>query len=371
MPAPDVLSSAAAPARRPKRNSFVRHAADTVGRCVVRLDVDRGTGEAEEAALAASRTRAAVLRSLFGRQTQPEPPRERGQGSGFLVSPAALGGCDQASTQQLVLTNAHVVAGARPGGVRVTLADGRAFAAAVLGCDAVSDVALLSVALEGVQSAPMGDSDDTETGDWVIALGCPFGLDSSVTLGIVSSVSRSAADVGVPDRRLRFLQTDAPINPGSSGGPLVNEYAEVIGMSTAVRADSDGIGFALPINAVRAVAKQLLAGQAVPHPFVGVAMEGHVMHGEDGVRVASLMPGSPACAAGLQPGDAVLALDGVPMHSARALCDALQAACVGQELVLRVRRGQEELAVVVVPGDLADVESQVGGTTAAGGFRQL
>lgn len=190
---------------------------------------------------------------------------ERGQGSGFVVDGA----------RGHVLTNAHVVAGARA--VRVTFTDGRTFDAAVLGADEVTDIALLSIsACGGAAQAPLpaapplGDSGALDVGDWVVAVGNPFGLDSSVTLGIVSALRRSAAEVGIPDKRLAFIQTDAAINPGNSGGPLVNEFGEVVGLSTAIRADAEGIGFAIPINTARAVADALAAGRPVHHPYLGI-----------------------------------------------------------------------------------------------------
>jgi S1-C subfamily serine protease len=184
-----------------------------------------------------------------------------------------------------VLTNAHVVAGARR--VRVTFTDGRTLEARVLGVDAVTDLALLELQTTPIESAshfahdarigaqalpaaPLGDSRALEVGDWVVAVGNPFGLDNSVTLGIVSALRRTAAEVGIPDKRLDFIQTDAAINPGNSGGPLVNEFGEVVGISTAIRADAEGIGFAIPINTAKRVVETLAAGRPVQHPYLGI-----------------------------------------------------------------------------------------------------
>ncbi len=354
-----------------------------VGRCVVRLDVDRAT-EADEAASRAEQLRASLLRRLLGGVAASDAPTAapaNGQGSGFILSVQKVTDSvtDEEPLQTVhIVTNAHVVAGARS--VRVALPDGRAALATLVGADAVTDVALLSVQLEPpyVTAAPLGDSDDVQTGDWAVALGCPFGLDASVTLGIVSSTARSAADVGIADRRIRFLQTDAPINPGSSGGPLVNEFAEVVGMSTAIRADSEGIGFALPINSVRAVAAALVAGNHMEHPYIGVAMASHVMRGEGGVRVASVLAGGPACEAGLQPGDTILAVDGDALTSPKQLSNAVHAARVGQALtldVLRAEEGPRPLTLAVLVGELADAAqtARAGAPQphAAGGYRQL
>ena len=191
-----------------------------------------------------------------------------------------------------ILTNAHVVAGATA--MRVTFTDGRTFEARLLGSDDVTDLALLAIvppraplapagadsadaaavsaaiAALALPQAPLGDSRGLEVGDWVVAVGNPVGLDSSVTLGIVSALRRSAAEVGIPDKRLDFIQTDAAINPGNSGGPLVNEFGEVVGISTAIRADAEGIGFAIPVNTAKGVAAALAAGRPVQHPYLGI-----------------------------------------------------------------------------------------------------
>jgi S1-C subfamily serine protease len=185
-----------------------------------------------------------------------------------------------------ILTNAHVVNGATA--MRVTFTDGRTFEARLLGSDDVTDLALLAVvpprspagaaaedvadaiAALALPQAPLGDSRCLDVGDWVVAVGNPVGLDSSVTLGIVSALRRSAAEVGIPDKRLDFIQTDAAINPGNSGGPLVNEFGEVVGISTAIRADAEGIGFAIPINTAKGVAAALAEGRPVQHPYLGI-----------------------------------------------------------------------------------------------------
>ena len=211
------------------------------------------------------------------------PSRERGQGSGVVID----------GSKGHILTNAHVVAGATA--MRVTFTDGRIFEARLLGSDDVTDLALLvvvpprsayapsadvtpddaaataaAIAALALPQAPLGDSRGLDVGDWVVAVGNPVGLDSSVTLGIVSALRRSAAEVGIPDKRLDFIQTDAAINPGNSGGPLVNEFGEVVGISTAIRADAEGIGFAIPINTAKGVAEALAEGRPVQHPYLGI-----------------------------------------------------------------------------------------------------
>lgn len=158
--------------------------------------------------------------------------RESGQGSGVILS-----------EEGLILTNSHVVKNAAK--VTVTLTDGRTFEGTVKGSDDYMDLAAVRIKPSGrsLPTAPLGRSDELQVGDWVIAIGNAVGLDSTVTLGIVSSLSRSAAEVGIPNKKVNFIQTDAAINPGNSGGPLLNEFGEVIGINTAIRANAMGIGF--------------------------------------------------------------------------------------------------------------------------------
>lgn len=228
--------------QRKKMNAFVREAAERVGPCVVRIDVDFGGG----------------------RGGGGGAWRGHGQGCGLVFD----------SDAGLVITNAHVVEG--KGRVVVTFTDGRVYGGCVIGSDALTDIALVRIEPRPDHTLPrvppVGDSSTLEVGDWVIALGNPFGLDNTITLGIVSNLHRTSAELGIPDRRVDFLQTDCAINPGNSGGPLVNEFGEVVAINTAIRADAEGIGFAIPINDVQRVVKLLAAGQRVQHPFIGIQM---------------------------------------------------------------------------------------------------
>ena len=212
-------------------------------------------------------------------------------------------------------------------GVTVTLKDGREFVGVVAGTDKVTDLAVIKIDSEGADLpvAPLGNSSQVEVGDWAIAVGNPVGLNNTVTLGIISTLARSSAQVGIPDKRVDFLQTDAAINPGNSGGPLLNENGEVIGINTAIRADAMGIGFAIPIDKVKEIKDTLAAGQRVPHPYVGVQMisltpETARLNNEDpnstfiipevsGVLVMRVMENTPAAEAGIRRGDVIVAVD--------------------------------------------------------------
>ena len=255
LPGPERRKMATPPYRRQRKkmNSFVREAAERVGPCVVRIDMD----------FQPSHRRGSFEHGLL-HGGGVGGGRGHGQGCGLVFDGDA----------GLVITNAHVVDG--QGRVKVTFTDGRVYNGTVMGSDALTDIALVRVEPRPDHKLPrvppMGDSATLEVGDWVIALGNPFGLDNTITLGIVSNLHRTSAELGIPDRRVDFLQTDCAINPGNSGGPLVNEFGEVVAINTAIRADAEGIGFAIPINDVQQVVRLLAAGQRVQHPFIGIQM---------------------------------------------------------------------------------------------------
>jgi S1-C subfamily serine protease len=187
-----------------------------------------------------------LLKRFFGDQLPTPQERVRhGTGSGFIIAPDGQ-----------VLTNAHVVQGADV--VQVTLNDGRRFEGKVKGIDEITDIAAVKLDLtEELPSTPIGRSDTIVPGQWAIAIGNPLGLDNTITVGIISAIGRSSSQVGIPDKRVRFIQTDAAINPGNSGGPLLNDQGKVIGINTAIRANAQGLGFAIPIETALRIGTQL------------------------------------------------------------------------------------------------------------------
>ena len=298
-----------------------------------------------------------LLRDLFGDPSGSM--RERGQGSGVVID-AARG---------LVLTNAHVVD--QVDSVSVTLADGRQIDGAVEGTDPVTDLALVRIPTRdnGLQPAPLGDSEALEVGDWAIALGSPYGLERTVTLGIVSSLHRDINSLGFADKRLDLIQTDAAINPGNSGGPLINASGEVIGINTLVRSGPGaGLGFAIPINLAKRVALQLADGGTVVHPYLGlqlVPLTARVARDNnrdpdalvrlpehDGALVQKVLPESPAEKAGLKRGDLVVAIADQDVRTPSALLQQVERSEVGQPLALKVLRGQRELQLSIRPAAL-------------------
>ena len=206
--------------------------------------------------------------------------------------------------------------------------------------------------------APLGNSDSLQVGEWAIAVGNPYGLDNTVTMGIISNLNRNASKLGITDKRLDLIQTDAAINPGNSGGPLLNADGEVIGINTLVRTGPGaGLGFAIPINRARDIAGQLISTGRVNHPVIGVSLDG-VRAGDgtglnQGVRVMAVQTSSPAARTGLQKGDVIIAVGNQPIVSPSQLVTAVERAGVGGSLALRVNRAGNLMQLTVVPAQLA------------------
>jgi S1-C subfamily serine protease len=250
-----------------------------------------------------------------------------------------------------VVTNYHVVA--QSDEVTVTLADGRRFVAAVEGADPASDLAVLRIEAADLPHAAWGDSDSVQVGEMIWAIGNPFGLDRTLTYGIVSAVGRRGV---VDDPYQEFLQTDASINPGNSGGPLVDVHGRVMGITTAiVGRDFRGIGFAIPSNTARRVYDDIRRHGHVERGYLGLALrgppaDGAAVHGESsagGAFVAQVDPRSTGAAAGIQPGDLIVAFDETPVDDPAALVLMITRAPIGTEVpVTAIRNGTERTITV-------------------------
>ncbi|HEY9641429.1 MAG TPA: trypsin-like peptidase domain-containing protein, partial [Coleofasciculaceae cyanobacterium] len=213
-----------------------------------------------------------------------------------------------------------------------------------------------------------GNSDQLKPGEWAIAIGNPLGLDNTVTAGIISATGRSSSAIGVPDRRVGFIQTDAAINPGNSGGPLLNERGEVIGINTAIIDGAQGLGFAVPINTARKIGEQLISTGKVEHPYLGVQMatitpdlkkklnddpNSPVSVQEDqGILVLKVMENSPAAKAGIRAGDVIEKIGSEAVTDADAVQRTVEASKIGEELPIEVRRNGQNLTIGVKPGVL-------------------
>ncbi len=286
----------------------------------------------------------------------PQQPVRRGAGSGFIIS-----------AEGEILTNNHVVDGATS--IRVRLDDGRSFEAEVLGRDPLTDVALIKLKGKDVaklQVARLGDSGAMRVGDWVLAIGNPFGLASSVSAGIISGQARDI-HLGPYDD---FLQTDAAINPGNSGGPLFNLSGEVIGINTAIVGQGTSIGFSVPSRLVQSILPQLRQGE-IHRGWLGVAIQDlsptlaealkvPAETGKEGVVVASITAGTPADAAGLKADDVIIALDGTKVRSSREVPRAIAFRAPGTTVKLTVVRAGKEMVLSAKLGERPDLEGQGG-----------
>jgi S1-C subfamily serine protease len=247
----------------------------------------------------------------------------------------------------VIVTNYHVVA--RSEQTIVTLADGRRFTADLVGADPATDLAVLRIDATGLPAAVWGDSDTVEVGEMIWALGNPFGLDHTLTYGIVSAVGRRGV---LESPYQEFLQTDAAINPGNSGGPLVDVHGHVMGITTAiVGQDYTGIGFAIPSNTARQVSEAILASGAPDRGYLGLALKPRPADAaRDGAEVAAVEPGSPAAIAGVEPGDLIVAFDGDDVGSAAEFVLLVTRADVGAARTIEVVRGGERRSLEVVVG---------------------
>jgi S1-C subfamily serine protease len=338
------------------KSSFVTAAVDRVGSAVVRIDTEKTITRPVDPIMEDP-----FFRHFFGDTFPPMSPTEqlRGLGSGFVIDKSGI-----------ILTNAHVVDQADK--VTVRLKDGRTYEGKVKGIDEVTDLAVVKInAGSDLPVAPLGSSNSVQVGDWAIAVGNPLGFDNTVTLGIVSTLKRSSAQVGISDKRLDFIQTDAAINPGNSGGPLLNAEGEVIGINTAIRADAMGIGFAIPIDKAKAIAAQLQKNGKVAHPYLGVQMvtltprlarenntdpNSAIQIPEvNGVLVMRVVPNSPAAAGGIRRGDVIVQIDSEPITNAEQLQRVVEDSRLGQSLQVTVQRGNQTQSLSVRTAQLQDI----------------
>jgi len=278
------------------------------------------------------------MRRFFGQQFQQrQAPRQQqqivGQGSGFIMSQDGY-----------ILTNNHVAGKADR--ITVKLQDGREFAAKLIGADDHSDVAVIKIKAQGLPSVRLGNSDDLEVGEWVLAIGNPFGLSHTVTAGIVSAKGRSS--IGIADYE-DFIQTDAAINPGNSGGPLINLNGEVVGINTAIFSKSGGymgIGFTIPINMVKAIRDQLIADGKVTRGYLGVSIQNLTpelaksfgLKNHDGILVADVMKKSPAEKGDMKQGDVILKLRGKAVQDTDKFRNQIALIVPGQTVSITILR---------------------------------
>ncbi len=291
-------------------------------------------------------------RRFFGGPIPRGPQRQRSLGSGFIID-----------RDGAILTNNHVVENAQK--ITVRLADEREFEAKVIGKDPKTDIALIKIDAKGdLPVISLGDSDRLEVGEWVMAIGNPFGLDHSVTAGIVSAKGRQIGQ-GPYDN---FIQTDASINPGNSGGPLINLRGEVVGINSAIFSRSGGnigIGFAIPINLAKELVPQLKATGKVTRGFLGVLIqkvtpeiaEGLGLEQPRGALVANVTSGGPADKSNVKVGDVIIEFDGQPVKDSSDLPLIVARTAVGKTVAMKVLREKREVTINVTVGELKEKEA--------------
>ncbi|MEO1591131.1 MAG: HhoA/HhoB/HtrA family serine endopeptidase [Cyanobacteria bacterium J06632_22] len=327
--------------------NFVTDVVNEVGPAVVRINASRTVSQ---------QLPEAFNDPFFGGRfnNRPQERTERGVGSGFIISEDGR-----------IITNAHVVDGADR--VQVTLKDGRTLEGEVMGSDPVTDVAVIKVNASNLPTVPLSDSDQIQPGEWAIAIGNPLGLDNTVTAGIISGVGRSSSQVGVPDKRVEFIQTDTAINPGNSGGPLLNARGEVIGVNTAIIRGAQGLGFAIPINTAERIATELAETGTVQHPYLGIQMvtlspavkadinnnpNGNLtVDAEEGVLIVRVGRNSPAAQSGLRAGDVIVEIDGTSVSESTRVQQIVASGRVGEPLEMQVLRDGGTETLSVRPGE--------------------
>jgi serine protease Do len=292
---------------------------------------------------------------FFGRrgrtpQQAPEKRMQKGQGSGFIISPDGY-----------ILTNNHVVGEADK--ILAVLNDGREMTAKVIGADPKADVALIKIEADNLPVIELGDSDKLEIGEWVIAVGNPFGLSETVTVGVVSAKSRSVGIAEYED----FIQTDAAINPGNSGGPLLNLDGQAIGINSAIFSQSGGymgIGFAIPINLAKNIKEQLIKTGKVNRGYIGIEMDLQGVTPEkakffgldknQGVIVTRVIEDSPAAKGGLKDGDVIIKLNGQEVKNNQSFRTAVSQVEPGAKVELTVVRNNDQKDLTITVGSLND-----------------
>lgn len=286
-------------------------------------------------------------------ENRPEPDyKQRSLGSGFIID-----------RNGYIVTNNHVIENADE--IKVKLSDDTEYDAEIIGRDPNTDLALIKINPKKVlKTLPLGDSDKLKVGSWVTAIGSPFGLEQTVTAGIVSAKGRTIGSGPYDD----FIQTDASINPGNSGGPLINLKGEVVGINTAIIAGAQGIGFAIPINMAKGIIDQLKDSGEVSRGWLGVGIQEltpelakyYGIKEKKGVLVTQVNEGDPAGQAGIKVKDIILAVDGIPVHTTRDLSMRIANTPVGQKVTIKLVREGKELNVKVKLARRSDDKSPAG-----------
>ncbi|HLO63729.1 MAG TPA: trypsin-like peptidase domain-containing protein, partial [Azonexus sp.] len=286
-----------------------------------------------------------IFRHFFGDRPEGQPQRNSGLGSGVIVSPNGY-----------ILTNYHVIESADD--IQVSLNDTKTYKAKVIGSDPESDLAILQIKADKLPAITFGQTDNLRVGDVVLAIGNPFGVGQTVTMGIVSALGRSHLGINTFEN---FIQTDAAINPGNSGGALVDSEGHLVGINTAIYSRSGGslgIGFAIPVSSARSIMEQIIRTGSVTRGWVGVEAqeitpelaESFGLPGTEGSLIAGVVRGSPADTAGIRPGDVLLSVNGKPVKDPQVMLDLIAALAPNEQATFRLRRDKGIVEVQVKIG---------------------
>ena len=336
------------------KQSFVSKALNISGDAVVTIETQRQVLSSSEGVFPPGILNDRYFERFFGlRGLQvPRSRIEKGQGSGVIFS-----------KEGLVLTNAHVIE--KTDQLIVGLSDGRRVLGNVVGEDSLTDLAVIKLKAKGPwPTAQLGNSDNLKVGDWAIAVGNPFGLENTVTLGIISNLNRDVAQLGISDKRIDLIQTDAAINPGNSGGPLLNSVGEVIGINTLVRSGPGaGLGFAIPINRARKIAKDLITSGRAKHPMIGVTLSSNIKQKsnflsqtEDGAIIKYLMPNGPAEKGGLKVNDLIISINNEKISTPADVVKKINKNNLQSTLRIKILRENIESIKIIKPVDIYDLQ---------------
>jgi len=337
-----------------QKQSFVSRALDISGDAVVTIETERQVLSSNEGMFPPGIFNDRYFERFFGlRGLQvPRSRIEKGQGSGVIFS-----------EEGLVLTNAHVIE--KTDQLIVGLSDGRRVQGNVVGEDSLTDLAVIKLKAKGPwPKAQLGDSNNIRVGDWAIAVGNPFGLENTVTLGIISNLNRDVAQLGISDKRIDLIQTDAAINPGNSGGPLLNSIGEVIGINTLVRSGPGaGLGFAIPINRARKIAKDLITSGRAKHPMIGVTLSSNVKQKsnflsqtENGAIIKYLIPNGPAEKGGLKVNDLIISINNEKIATPADVVQKINQNNLQSSLKIKIIRKNRESVKTIKPIDIYDLK---------------
>ena len=277
-----------------------------------------------------------------------QPSIEQSQGSGFIFADG------------LVMTNAHVVNGSDK--VIVGLTNGKKLNAKLIGQDIFTDLAVLKIEGKGPwPKAQLGDSTKIKVGDWAIAVGNPFGLENTVTLGIISNLKRNVNQLGIYDKKLELIQTDAAINPGNSGGPLLNSNGEVIGINTLIRSGPGaGLSFAIPINKAKEIAYQLIKNGKVIHPMIGISLidENNFETNNKTVKVGYVVPSSPAEKSGIRVNDIIIKVGNKDIETASDVINKITKNGTNKQINILLKRRNKFINIKVLPTDITNLQNK-------------